>query len=151
LARQTEVHTSRLEVVARDFGLRSAIASGDRATADGALGNHLNRVGARFGAIVDNNRQVLATAGPDDDAKAPGQLVTRGGQSGTLVMRNGQGFEVLAIPIQAAGLRVSLLAGFALDQSFASMIARLSGTEVVLRGSRGTATGYKVFARSQPI
>ena len=46
LERRTSLILSRLDVVVRDFGFRSAVASGDRATTDSALTNQARRVNA---------------------------------------------------------------------------------------------------------
>jgi diguanylate cyclase (GGDEF)-like protein len=151
LDRQTEVYLSRLDVVTRDFGLRSAIASADRATIESALANHLDRAGAGFGAIVSSDGRLLATTGLGKGESLPAQLQTSTTQGQHLVMYRGRGFEVLTIPVQAAGLRASLLAGFSLDQGLASLITRLSGVQSVLRGAAGPDTGYDVFAQSGSI
>lgn len=148
LDRQTQVYLSRLDVVTRDFGLRSAIASADRATIESALANHLDRAGADFGAIVGSDGRLLGTTGLDNGESLPAHLQALTAQGQHLVMHRGRGFEVLTIPVQAAGLRASLLAGFSLNQELASLITRLSGVQSVFRGTAGANAGYDVFAQS---
>ena len=150
LERQSRVHNSRLEVVTRDFGLRSAIASGDQATIRSALGNHLSRIGARFGAIVGSDGQFLGTVGLNKQ-NISGLPLQRGNlPDQQLMLYQGQGFEVQSVPIEAAGLRARLVAGFSLDRDFASLVARLSGVDVVLRGI-SPDSAPEVFAVSDTL
>lgn len=150
LERQSRVHNSRLEVVTRDFGLRSAIASGDQATIRSALGNHLSRIGARFGAIVGSDGQFLGTVGLNKQ-NISGLPLQRGNlPDQQLMLYQGQGFEVQSVPIEAAGLRARLVAGFSLDRDFASLVARLSGVDVVLRGISPDSV-HEIFAVSDTL
>ena len=61
LERRTDLELSRLNVVVRDFGFRSAIASGDPATLNSALENHSGRVDADFALLLNSQGQLLAS------------------------------------------------------------------------------------------
>ncbi|MEC7376678.1 MAG: cache domain-containing protein, partial [Pseudomonadota bacterium] len=138
--RRTELELSRLSVLVRDFGFRSAVASRDPATIASALENHSARVGAGFALILDNDGVPLASTGirPIPEI-APEQLALarQAGVSRSLRSIDGQGYEVLVIPVEAPGLRAWLAIGFAMDQALAEVIARLSDTAVVFRAHSG--------------
>src|SRR5690554_2831644 len=61
IARRTDLELSRLNVVVRDFGFRSAIASRDPATLSSALENHSGRAGADFALLLDQRGELLAS------------------------------------------------------------------------------------------
>ena len=138
LERRTSLILSRLDVVVRDFGFRSALASRDRATADSALENQSRRLGAKFAIVLDRDRQTLATAGspPEKLNQRPiiNELLTQtraNGFASRLTVFNDRALELVVIPVEAPGLRVQLIAGFELGAEVAGIIERLSGTEVL--------------------
>lgn len=140
LQRRTNLILSRLDVVVRDFGFRSAMASQDRVTADSALENQSRRVGASFAMILDSNNEVLASADKPPsrlqesaetlDLLAEAQV---NGFASQVTVINDQAVELVTIPVEAPGLRAQLIAGFELGDDVANIIERLSGTEVLYR------------------
>jgi diguanylate cyclase (GGDEF)-like protein len=140
LQRRTSLILSRLDVVVRDFGFRSALASRDRATADSALENQARRVGARFAMILDDDDQLLATA---DDPPADLEervealeLLTESRANGfasQVTVIDDKAIELVTIAVEAPGLRAQLVGGFELGSEAADIIERLSGTEVLYR------------------
>ena len=152
--RRTELELSRLSVVVQDFGFRSAIASRDPATIDSALENHSRRVGADFALLLDSQGQPLAsTLQRPFPEITPDQLANtrRNGFTRSLRAIDGMGFEVLVTPVEAPGLRAWLVTGFALDQSLAEVIARLSGTSVIFRARSDQTEGLSSFAATTRI
>lgn len=152
--RRTELELSRLGVVVQDFGFRSAIASRDPATIDSALENHSGRVGADFALLLDSQGQPLAsTLQRPFPEITPDQLANtrRNGFTRSLRAIDGMGFEVLVTPVEAPGLRAWLVTGFALDQSLAEVIARLSGTSVIFRARSDQTEGLSSFATTTRI
>ncbi len=152
--RRTDLELSRLSVVVQDFGFRSAIASRDPATIDSALENHSGRVGADFALLLDSQGQPLAsTLQRPFPEITPDQLAItrRNGFSRSLRAIDGMGFEVLVTPVEAPGLRAWLVTGFALDQSLAEVIARLSGTSVIFRARSDQTEGLSSFAGTTRI
>ncbi len=152
--RRTELELSRLGVVVQDFGFRSAIASRDPATIDSALENHSGRVGADFALLLDSQGQPLAsTLQRPFPEITPDQLANtrRDGFTRSLRAIDGMGFEVLVTPVEAPGLRAWLVTGFALDQSLAEVIARLSGTSVIFRARSDQTEGLSSFATTTRI
>lgn len=152
--RRTELELSRLSVVVQDFGFRSAIASRDPATIDSALENHSGRVGADFALLLDSQGEPLAsTLQTPFPAVSQEQLTStrRNGFTRSLRAIEGRGYEILIIPIEAPGLRAWLVSGFALDQSLAEVIARLSGTSVIFRARSKQNDNLNSFAATTSI
>lgn len=150
--RRTDLELSRLSVVVQDFGFRSAIASRDPDTIDSALENHSGRVGADFALLLDSQGQPLAsTLQRPFPEITPSQLAStrRNGFTRSLRAIDGMGFEVLVTPVEAPGLRAWLVTGFALDQSLAEVIARLSGTSVIFRARSDQTEGLSSFATTR--
>lgn len=158
LERRTSLILSRLDVVVRDFGFRSAIASGDRPTADSALANQARRVGADFALLLGSDDTILAEAGtvPGSLPNSPlaGQLLSQARQTGAasqMSVFGDRGFELLAIPVEAPGLRAWLIAGFNIDGELGDIIGRLSGTEVLFRARSGQGSGYQFLSEPDAI
>lgn len=149
LERRTDLLLSRLTIAVKDFGFRSAIASGDHATIDSALENHSRRAGADFALLMNNNGELLASTLTRDLPSFPKALFSEATAQGfgrTLTFVNGQGYEVLLVPVRGPGLRAWLVSGFRLDQKVTGLIARLSGTEVTFRARKAGQPDFQVFA-----
>ncbi|MDO6441838.1 bifunctional diguanylate cyclase/phosphodiesterase [Marinobacter sp. 2_MG-2023] len=155
IERRTDLELSRLSVVIRDFGFRSAIASGDPATLGSALENHSGRVGADFALLLDNQGELLASTLPRAllPGATPAQLTNarRNGADRSLLSIDQRGYEVLVVPVEAPGLRAWLVAGFEMDQELANVIARLSGSSVIFRTNANNPDGFTSFAASSGI
>jgi len=149
IERRTDIELSRLSVIVRDFGFRSAIASRDPATISSALENHSGRAGADFALLLNRQGELLAST----LARAlPGittaQLANArsNGVNRSLLTIDQRGYEVLVVPVEAPGLRTWLVAGFELDQELANIIARLSGSSVIFRTSENNPGSFTSFA-----
>ena len=152
--RRTELELSRLSVLVRDFGFRSAVASRDPATIASALENHSARVGAGFALILDTEGVPLATTGIHPLPEIPPGQLAKARQDGfarSIRAIDGQGYEVLVIPLEAPGLRAWLVIGFAMDQALAEVIARLSDTSVIFRAHSQQNGQYQRFAATTSI
>jgi len=154
IERRTDLELSRLSVVVRDFGFRSAIASRDPATLGSALENHSERVGADFALLLDRQGKLLASTLPHAlPGVASTQLANarKNGSDRSLLTIDQRGYEVLVIPVEAPGLRAWLVAGFELDQELANIIATLSGSSVIFRTNTNEPGGFTSFAASKDI
>ena len=154
IERRTDLELSRLSVVVRDFGFLSAVASGDPATLSSALENVGGRVGAGFAAILDNQGQLLASTVTHvlpDISQAHLGNARRKGFARSLLAIDGQGYELLVIPVEAPGLRAWLVAGFAMDQALAELVGRLSGSSVIFRARSGDTGEFRNFAATTGI
>ena len=150
LERRTSLILSRLDVVVRDFGFRSAMASRDRATA--------RRVGARFAMIIGEDNELLASTG-----NPPGDLEDRVNSLGLLSKSRSDGFasqvtvmdnqaiELVTIGVVAPGLRAQLIAGFELGSEVADIIERLSGTEALYRARTGSKSTFRFLSDDAKI
>ena len=147
--RRTRLILSRLDVVVKDFGFRSALASGDRTTAESALDNQTRRLGAEFSRIIASNGDILASAGsPPDNLQERTEaleLLSKARSSGfasQYTVLDGQAIELVAIPVKAAGLRVHLVAGFGFGPDLKDVIERLSGAEVLFRSRKADQDNF---------
>ncbi|WP_286221316.1 bifunctional diguanylate cyclase/phosphodiesterase [Marinobacter apostichopi] len=149
LDRRTDLILSRLRVVVQDFGFRSAVASGDHGTIKSALENHSRRAQTDFSLLIDSTGKILASTTnhrPLEVVDALSNSRASRDITQTFAYIGGQGYEVLQVPVEGPGLRARLIAGFALDQSLARLIARLSGTEVVFRARSDSSADYQIVA-----
>lgn len=154
IERRTNLELSRLSVVVRDFGFRSAVASRDPATLSSALENHSARAGADFALLLDSQGELLAsTLSQALPGITPAQLANarKNGADRSLLFMNRRGFEVLVVPVEAPGLRAWLVAGFELGEELATVIAELSGSSVIFRTSAEDSSGFTSFAASTDI
>jgi hypothetical protein len=108
MERRGDLLLSRLTIAVKDFGFRSAIASGDHATIDSALENHSRRAGADFALLMNNSRELLASTLTRHFPELPEALFSEAATQGfgrTLTVIDGQGYEVLLVPVRGPGLR----------------------------------------------
>ncbi|MDX1634144.1 MAG: EAL domain-containing protein [Marinobacter sp.] len=138
LARRNELLAARLQVAVEDFGFRSAIASGDQPTITSALVNQIRRAGADVALLSDNQGRLVANLHGLENGTVtpfPELLEAARGQRQAADIRswNGKAYQLIVVPVQGAGLRAWLTAGFLLDDSFAKAISDLTGTEVVVK------------------
>src|SRR5512139_651644 len=89
-------------VLARDFGFRAAVATGDKATATSALDNLKGRLGIRVAFIVGNDGKVIGLSDPalQRDAARLWDALDQGEQGG-VVSLGGTPHQVIAAPIMA--------------------------------------------------
>lgn len=146
---RTSLLYSRLTIAVKDFGFRSAIARGDPATLDSALENHSRRAGADFAILMDSARNPLASTLNKEFPELVESLYSTAKTEGfgqTFALINGQGYEVLLIPVNGPGLRAWLLSGFALNQKLAGTIAQLSGTNLIFRARQSPQHDFQIFS-----
>lgn len=144
ISARTQLLVSNLEVVSEDFGFKSAIASRDMATIESALENHSARADADLAMIADRDGRLIANLeGLDKGSPIPFQELFESASSGdstsAIAAWQDDVYQLLMVPIEGAGLRAWLAAGFRLDDDFAQLIADLSATDVVFQsvGSSG--------------
>ncbi|WP_077529615.1 putative bifunctional diguanylate cyclase/phosphodiesterase [Vreelandella utahensis] len=149
---RTDLLVSNLQIVSRDFGLKSAIASRDIPTITSALENHSARANADLAMITDEEGKLIANlADLENGAQVPfGALFRKARQEGSVsaVTRwRDEVHQILMVPIEGGGLKAWLIAGFRLDDDFARLIADLTATEVVFQ-TRGKE--YRILGASLP-
>jgi diguanylate cyclase (GGDEF)-like protein len=102
--RSRELHNAAA-VLARDFGFREAVATGDPQTAVSALDNLKARLGLRVAFILDVDGNVLGSDAPRlrRDAAALWPAFDRGQTSGVAAL-GGVSHQIVAAPIMAPAL-----------------------------------------------
>ena len=131
---------SNLQIVTRDFGLKSAIASRDRPTIHSALENHSARANADLAMIVSGEGELIASlSDAQDGATIPfPELFEQARKQGTvsaMARWKEDVYQLLIVPIEGAGLKAWMVAGFRLDNAFAQLIADLTNTEVAFQAT----------------
>jgi diguanylate cyclase (GGDEF)-like protein len=136
------------QLLARDFGFRAAVATGDGATVESALGNAATRLGVRTAFIVSADGKVYGidgTVGPGE-AERLWDPLDDGRLSGVAVLA-GRPRQVVAAPIMAPTLIGWVVFAADLDGREMRSLERLSAIPLhaaVLaenRGSWAEATG----------
>ena len=136
-------------VLAADFGLREAVASGDKATIMSAARNHARRIGADLLLVLDVDGKVMVASRPVGglSTDAVGQLTHESTSSAFLRIDNAS-YQVLAVPVRAPDPIAFVAIGFAVDKSLALELKQLLDVDVAfVASSQGQAT---VAATSLP-
>ena len=123
-------------VLARDFGLRDALATGDRATLEDALGNHGGRLEAQLGAVLSPRFEPLAKLVPPGSDELD-ELVMRApemARSGWgVVTVQGRPYQVVIVPAQVGRAALGWVAmGFAIDAALLRQLHGITGVQATL-------------------
>ncbi|WP_242186153.1 EAL domain-containing protein [Sphingomonas sp. CARO-RG-8B-R24-01] len=115
------------DVLARDFGFRSAVASGDRATIASAVANLRERADVPNAFVVDQSGEVIGD-GPNDLRSIVSGLPTSltGDRADATVMTRDGAYRVLASPIMAPIKIGSVVFAVPLDAKEIAALQRLS-------------------------
>jgi adenylate cyclase len=137
--RTMELRTFQLQesvrILASDFAFKTAIATGDVATARSALANQGSRVGADAMILVSLDHRVAVDTRPASGVYPPslGELVhtaERHGQAAAVVVLDGRPHQLVVQPVLAPDPIAWLVAGFALDDGFARSVEQLLRLDV---------------------
>ena len=132
--RRAELLLTSAEVLAADFGFRSAIASQDEATILSALANNVDRIDADLATFVTIDGQMIsASAFSEEDRSAYNELAERAGKNGTAtatLVIEGVAREVVSVPIKAPITIGWLVLGFALNDDIAHSFSSQVGMQV---------------------
>ena len=118
-------------VLAADFGLREAVASGDKATILSAARNHSRRIGADLLLVLDVDGKVMAASRPIGalSTDTVSQLTPETTSSAFLHIDNSS-YQVLAVPIRAPEPIAFVAIGFAIDQKLALELRQLLDVDI---------------------
>ena len=132
-ARSDQLRTS-VEVLAADYGLKEASATGDENTIRSVLENHGRRIGADFLAILDiDGKAVVSTvalgaattisagSGTDDSLSRPGE---------SMAFVAGTAYQLYTVPLRAPVTIGWVVVGFPVDHDLAVRIRELTGLDV---------------------
>ncbi len=147
------------ELLAADFGFRSAVASRDANTISSALLNSANRIGASVAVLVDSQWQVKAsseerilnTSSIQALIKDLAQTRSQKGNDVFLTaIYEGNPTQFVIVPILAPRVIGYILMGFAIEPDIIAEAKDLSGVELVLM-SRSASDVVHVNASSEAL
>ena len=130
------------DLLARDYGFRAAVATGDTATMQSALRNAAARLGVRTAFIVglDGNAVAIDAAVPAEEVQALWEPLDQGRTSGVAVLA-GQPRQLVAAPVLAPMLIGWVVFAPNLDEAEMRGLERLSAiplhAAVLVQGSKG--------------
>lgn len=132
LKQNADMLTQGAQLLAKDYGFLSAIASGDDETITSALTNHGGRIGASFTVMVNADRgfRVDSSHALSDPARRRIlQLVDAaerdGSAVGTGIIENGP-FQIVVVPVKAPVVVGWVVMAFPMDQRLAADMLALS-------------------------
>ena len=152
-AQLLEIRGSQLsesvQVAARDFAFREAVASGDQATVQSVLVNHGGRIKANFalmiqpdGTVSASTTDLIATARPFPFT----ELLAQAGNHrlfATVAALDGQPYQIVLAPVMAPRRIGWVSMGFVLDGPAINKFRELTGVEISLAVSHyGSATQW---------
>ncbi|TNE63103.1 MAG: EAL domain-containing protein [Alphaproteobacteria bacterium] len=134
LAGRVEQLAASTQLLAQDFGIRGAVATGDRPTVVSALKNHKARLGADLAFVVAPDDSVLAAVVGNAETRndlppvpdALKETAERRGLAASIVTFENRLFYITLVPVQAPDLVGWLAFGFELDEKTAEEIRSLS-------------------------
>lgn len=139
-ARSEQLRTS-VEVLAADYGLKEASATGDENTIRSVLQNHGGRIGTDFLAILDiDGRPIVSTVALGAASILDPQLLADNSLSGpgeTAAFIADTAYQLYTVPLRAPVTIGWVVVGFPIDNNLALHIQELTGldTSFVLANS----------------
>lgn len=127
-----------VQVAARDFAFREAVASGDQATVQSVLVNHGGRINANFALLIQPDGTVSASTTPAISSARPfpfGELLGHAGNHrsfATVAALDGRAYQVVLAPVMAPRRIGWVSMGFALDETALAKLRELTGLEISL-------------------
>jgi diguanylate cyclase (GGDEF)-like protein len=148
-ARAEQLQTS-VAVLAADYGLKEATATGDAATIRSVLENHSRRVGADIAALVDLDGALIAST-LDDSVRNRVDVVqfiadASQQQNESTALVSGSAYHLFTVPLRAPVTIGWVVVGFEIDEQLMKRISDLTGLDVSLLHSD---TGFKTVLISQ--
>jgi diguanylate cyclase (GGDEF)-like protein len=136
LRQNAEMFTQGAQLMAKDYGFLSAIASRDEETIASVLTNHGDRIGASVTVLVDTERTMRT--GPEQSVSVDVQrlilsLVDIAAQKGSAVgtgIVDDAPFQIVVVPVKAPAVVGWVAMAFPIDQRLASDMRDLSSLEV---------------------
>lgn len=134
LASRGEQLRTSVEVLAADFGLKEATATGDENTIRSVLENHGRRIRADMAMLVDLDGNTVAstlelvTRRPPSVTRLLPELEDHDLQSTAII--DGVAYHIFAVPLRAPAPVGWVFLGFRIDDLVAQRIASLTGLDV---------------------
>lgn len=140
-SRGDQLRTS-VRVLAADFGLKEAAASGDAQTIVSVLGNHSRRVGADIAVLLDADGNGVASTGNliPNDRNTLLRLIEDGITSvprQSIATLDGVTYQTFTVALRAPVTIGWVVMGFKIDAALADRIGSLTGFDVTLTSTSG--------------
>ncbi|MCE9663446.1 EAL domain-containing protein [Halomonas sp. M5N1S17] len=142
-----------VEILANDFGFKSAVATRDTGTLQSVLANHGDRAGADMVLLGDLDGTLLASSHHPQGTAMPfpalWEQARETGAAVEVVIQEGKPYEFVLLPVRAPNLIGWVGMGFMIDQALASEIhalTRLDISFITHRNSSG-GPGHRVSSR----
>jgi diguanylate cyclase (GGDEF)-like protein len=134
LAARTDQLRTSVSVLAADYGLKEATATGDAATIQSVLQNHSRRVGANIAALVDLDGVLIASTLDTSAKNRIGviQLIADASQQNneTTALVSDTAYHLFTVPLRAPVTIGWVVLGFTIDESLTERISGLTGLDV---------------------
>jgi diguanylate cyclase (GGDEF)-like protein len=139
LASRGEQLRTSVTVLASDFGLKEATATGDAATIRSVLENHGKRINADMAMLVGLDGDTVASTLTGTTSRTPGDLgfLEDGGEQSieTTAMFGDSAFHVFVVPLRAPVKIGSVVLGFRIDEQLENRLSSLTGLDVSIVAS----------------
>jgi diguanylate cyclase (GGDEF)-like protein len=136
LASRGEQLRTSVEVMAADFGLKEATATGDEATIRSVLENHGKRVHADMAMLLDLEGNSVASTLPLNAPSSAGRLrsfdISSSENLETTAMFGESAFHVFVVPLRAPVTIGWVVLGFRIDEQLESRLSTLTGLDVAI-------------------
>ncbi|MGE8497884.1 MAG: diguanylate cyclase domain-containing protein [Pseudomonas sp.] len=125
-------------VLAADYGLKDAVAIGERPTLESMLANHAKRIRADLAILRDLDKRVIAsipdslpTEGLSERLSTANHFAPSAGPGhiATLTDNHRQLYQLISTPVNMPRPLAELTLGFAIDTAFARSLRQVTGSE----------------------
>ncbi|MGE8362720.1 diguanylate cyclase domain-containing protein [Pseudomonas sp.] len=135
-------------VLAADYGLKDAVAIGERPTLESMLGNHAKRIQADVAILRDLDKRVIASVPDSLQTEGLGERLSSAshfapsagpGHIATLTDNQRLLYQLVSAPVNMPRPLAELTLGFAIDSAFARSLRQVADSEFtfVSRGPDG--------------
>jgi diguanylate cyclase (GGDEF)-like protein len=142
LASRGEQLRTSVAVLASDFGLKEATATGDAATIRSVLENHSRRIRADMAMLVDLNGNTVASTLAGAANRSPGDLAFSYDDDEqnieTTATFGDSAFHVFLVPLRAPVTIGWVVLGFRIDEQLEGRLTSLTGLDVSIVASEST-------------
>ncbi|EWH03812.1 putative bifunctional diguanylate cyclase/phosphodiesterase [Halomonas sp. BC04] len=143
---------NNVEILANDFGFKSAVATRDTGTLQSVLANHGDRAGADMVLLSDLDGTLLASSHHPQGAAMPfptlWEQARAAGAAVEVVIDEGKPYEFVLLPVRAPNLIGWVGMGFMIDQALASEIHSLTRLDISFITHRDSGEpGHRVSSR----
>ena len=131
-------------VLATDFGFREAVATSEPETIRSMLENHMARIEADLGLLIDSDGNVVASTINDTNGNSQITEVTESVTmlsegSGAIVSISNRAFQVVGSTIRAPLPVARVIVGFEIKEQLVQHIRSITGLDVTFVGQSGDA------------